>query len=54
MGLRSSIAIMGSGFNVVGGFLAVIAERRDGNPTLLLQHRGVDGDVLNEDVLVAD
>lgn len=40
--------------NVIGGFLAVTAERREGIPTLLLRHHGVDGDILNEDVLVAD
>ena len=40
--------------NVVGGFLAVTAERRDGVPTLLLQHYGVDGEILNEDLLLAD
>jgi len=40
--------------NVVGGFLSVTAERRDGTPTLSLRHHGVDGDVLNEEILVAD
>jgi len=38
--------------NVIGGFLAVTAERRGGTPTLTLRHHGVDGDILNEDVLI--
>ena len=37
--------------NVVGGFLAVRVDRPDGEPTLTLRHHGVDGTVLNEDVL---
>ena len=40
--------------NVIGGFLAVTAERRDGTPTLTLRHHGVDGEILNEDVLIAE
>ncbi len=32
--------------NVIGGFLAVTAERREGIPTLLLRHHGVDGALL--------
>lgn len=40
--------------NVVGGFLSVTADRRDGTPTLTLRHHGVDGDVLFEDMLVAE
>ena len=39
--------------HVVGGFLAVTAARRDGTPTLLLQHYGVNGEILNEDLLAA-
>ena len=40
--------------NIIGGFLSVTAERRDGTPTLTLRHHGVDGEVLNEDILVAE
>lgn len=40
--------------NVVGGFMTVTAERSNGAPTLTLRHHDVDGNVLNEDVLVAD
>ncbi len=40
--------------NVIGGFLAVTAERRDGTPTLTLRHHGVDGEILNEDILIAE
>ncbi|MEE8238075.1 MAG: alkaline phosphatase, partial [Gammaproteobacteria bacterium] len=40
--------------NIIGGFLSVTAERRDGTPTLALRHHGVDGEVLNEDILVAE
>lgn len=40
--------------NVIGGFLSVTAERIDGVPTLTMRHHGVDGEVLNEDVLTAD
>ncbi len=40
--------------NVIGGFLAVTAERREGIPTLTLRHHSVDGEVLNEDVLIAE
>ncbi len=40
--------------NVVGGFLSVTAERRGGTPTLLLRHHGVSGEILNEDILVAE
>jgi alkaline phosphatase D len=35
---------------VVGGFLLVQVERRDGEPVMTLQHRDVDGLILNEDV----
>lgn len=40
--------------NVIGGFLAVTAERRDGIRTLTMTHHGVDGQILNEDVLTAE
>lgn len=38
--------------NVIGGFLSVTAERRDNVPTLTLRHHSVDGEILNEDVLI--
>ncbi len=40
--------------NVTGGFLAVTAERRDGTPTLILHHYSVDGEILNEEVRLAE
>jgi alkaline phosphatase D len=40
--------------NVVGGFLAVTVERQDDVPELLLQHFGVDGQILNEESIIAD
>jgi len=40
--------------NVIGGFLSVTAERRDGIPTLLLRHHNVAGELLNEELLVAE
>jgi len=40
--------------NVIGGFLAVTAERHDGVPTLTLRHHSVDGEILNEDVLISE
>ena len=40
--------------NVIGGFLAVTVDRRDGTPTLMLRHYSVDGEVLHEDLLVAE
>ncbi len=40
--------------NVIGGFVAVTVDRRDGMPTLLVQHYSVDGEVLNEELMVAD
>jgi alkaline phosphatase D len=40
--------------NVVGGFLSVTAERVDGIPRLALRHHSVDGEVLNEEILLAD
>jgi hypothetical protein len=36
------------------GFLTVTAKRLDGVPRLVLRHHGVDGNVLNEDVLIAN
>ncbi|MHC4560989.1 MAG: alkaline phosphatase D family protein, partial [Planctomycetota bacterium] len=39
--------------NVIGGFLAVIVDRPGGKPTLTFRHYSVDGDILNEDCLVA-
>ena len=35
---------------VVGGFLLVEVERQNGEPVMILQHRDVDGEILNEDV----
>lgn len=35
--------------NVIGGFLAMTVERKDGKPILIARHHGVDGGVLNED-----
>lgn len=40
--------------NVVGGFLSVTVDRPDSTPTMTLRHHSVDGDILNEDVLVAN
>lgn len=40
--------------NVVGGFLAVTVERQSGIPTLIARHYGVDGEILNEDQVVAN
>ena len=40
--------------NVTGGFLAITVERREGNPALIARHYGVDGRVLNEDVVLTD
>ena len=39
--------------NVIGGFLAVIVDSSEGKPTLTFRHYGVDGDILNEDYLLA-
>lgn len=39
--------------NVIGGFLAITVEREGGNPVLIARHHGVDGEVLNEDRVVA-
>ena len=40
--------------NVVGGFLTVTTERSTGAPALILRHHDVDGNMLNEDRLVAN
>jgi alkaline phosphatase D len=39
--------------NVIGGFLAVTVERREGIPVLVARHHAVDGTVLNEDITPA-
>jgi alkaline phosphatase D len=39
--------------NVIGGFLAVTIERKNGRPTLIARHHGVNGEVLNEDRVIA-
>jgi len=39
--------------NVIGGFLAGIVDRSEDKPTLTFRHYSVDGDILNEDRLVA-
>jgi alkaline phosphatase D len=39
--------------NVIGGFLAVIVDRSEGEPILTFRHYSVDGEVLNEDRLKA-
>ena len=39
--------------NVIGGFLAVIADRSEGKPILTFRHYNVDGDILNEERLAA-
>jgi alkaline phosphatase D len=39
--------------NVIGGFLAVMVGRPEGNPTVTFRHYSVDGDILNEDRLAA-
>jgi len=40
--------------NVTGGFLAGLVARENGAPTLTFRHYSVDGEVLNEDRLVAE
>ena len=40
--------------NIVGGFLSGTVERLDGKATLTFRHYSVEGDVLNEDRLVAE
>jgi alkaline phosphatase D len=37
--------------NVVGGFLTVTVDRRQGRPTIVVRHYDVDGNILNEDML---
>ena len=39
--------------NVIGGFLAVQVTREDNNPLLFMTHYSVDGDVLNNEILLA-
>jgi alkaline phosphatase D len=39
--------------NVIGGFLAGTVDRSEGKPTLTFRHYSVEGDILNEDRLVA-
>ncbi len=38
---------------VIGGFLSVTVERRDGVPTMICRHHGVDGQIYHEDTQVA-
>lgn len=40
--------------NVIGGYLAITVDREDGKPVLIARHHGVDGQVLNEDRVVAE
>jgi len=40
--------------NVVGGFLSVTAERINGISSLTMRHHGVEGNILNEDVIRAE
>ena len=40
--------------NVTGGFLSATVERVEDTPTLIFRHHGVDGNVLNEDRLIAE
>ncbi len=39
--------------NVTGGFMAATVERVNGTPTLTVRHHSVDGQVLNEQLIVA-
>ena len=39
--------------NVIGGFLEGVVDREDNIPVLIFRHFGVDGNLLNEDRLVA-
>jgi alkaline phosphatase D len=39
--------------NVIGGFLTVTVERRDDVPRLIMRHHNVDGDILNENMLIS-
>ncbi len=38
---------------IKGGFLHVVVEANDGNPQARVQHRSIDGKLMNEEVLVA-
>ncbi len=40
--------------NLVGGFLTATVERQDDAPMLMLQHYGVDGQILNEETIIAE
>ena len=40
--------------NVIGGFLTVTAELQDDVPILIMRHHNVDGDIVNEDMLIAN
>jgi hypothetical protein len=40
--------------NVTGGFLEIDVRRVNGTPTLRVRHFGVDGDLLHEDLRVAE
>lgn len=40
--------------NIVGGFLSVEIDRRNGKPVAVFRHHAVDGSVLNEDIRFAD
>jgi alkaline phosphatase D len=37
--------------NVIGGFLSVTVDRAEGKPTIIFRHHGVDGKILNEDII---
>ena len=39
--------------NVIGGFLEGVVDRENDIPVLIFRHFGVDGNLLNEDRLVA-
>ena len=39
--------------SVIGGFLGVIVDRSQGEPTVTFRHYSVDGDILNEDRFTA-
>ena len=39
--------------NIKGGFLSITIDRKDGKPVLSARHHGVDGQVYNEDTVVA-
>ena len=39
--------------NVIGGFLEGVVEHENDTPILIFRHFGVDGNLLNEDRLIA-